>query len=431
MDEDRDLSIEEILQQAEKVLEKTRLKQQQQAQQQQAQQGSEKTPAAPSNSSENREVKPAPKPASAVKPAPASNPASKVNPASAVNPAPKVKPAPAEDTTTKIFPPSNVTKETPSEIVKREIPAQNTEKIKADAANEKTVKVSPKEILNEQPVKEAASEAPGNEKTVVVNVPPAGEKKGDVATDATINVSAGGKSLFGHDASKGDFNSAPPETIEKSAIIKGKSRVSGTGDLQEIPTLIAVDEIDSAIENFISGAPKKEDEEREEYNKSEQIKIDGFDDELGNTPEIDEAVAEQMLKKRRAEKVKKFRLFADEEVQPGADSPVSGVDAENYTDRRKKFEFLDKLKKRRSSYSTVLTLTAIFGALLLYLTLSRGTAAELSFLYNTERYCIAVTAVYLVILLINIGSFIHAFNFKHGINYEFPVAVTSLLELAY
>ncbi len=439
VDEDRDLSIEEILQQAEKVLEKTRKKQQLQEQQQQ--QGSEQAPATPSNSSESREAKPAPKPASA----PATNPAPKVNPAT-----------PADEKTTKIFTTSNVTKETRGETVKREIPAQNTDKIKADAENEKTVKVSP--IINKQPAKESSSEAvdnektvkvstgdllkdqqakevpseaPGNEKTVVVSVPPSAEKEKDVATDATINVSASGKTFFGHDASKGDFNSAPPETIEKSAIIKGKSRVSGTGDLQEIPTLIAVDEIDTAIENFISGAPQKENEEKEEYNKSEQIKIDGFDDELGNAPEIDEAVAEQMLKKRRAEKVKKFRLFADEEVQPDKDSPVSGVDTENYTDRRKKFEFLDKLKKRRSSYSTVLTLTAILGALLLYLTLSRGTSAELPFLYDTGSYTIAVAAVYLVILLINIGTFIHAFNFKHGINYDFPVAVTAILVLAH
>ncbi len=429
MDEDRDLSIEEILQQAEKVLEKTRRKQAQEAQQaqqtQQTQQGSAKAPASAPGSEAKPVVKPASKPAS--KPA--------------VNSA-----APAEEKTTRIFTSSKAAKPTePAEPAKPIKPVETSEptkreaansaaeaeaatKIKPETENEKTVRVSP--ILKDRPEKDA--EPSGSEKTVVVNVTPAGDKKGNVATDATINVSAaGGKSLFGHDASKGDFNSEPPETIEKSAIIKGKSRVSGTGDLQEIPTLIAVDEIDTAIENFISGTPQKEDEDKEEYNKSEQIRIDGFDDELGNAPEIDEDVAEQMLKKRRAEKVKKFRLFADEEVPPDKDSPVSRVDAGNYTDRRKKRELLDKLRKRRSSYSTVLVLTAILGALLLYLTLSRGTSAELSFLYDTARYTIAVTAVYLVILLVNYGTFTHAFNFKHGINYDFPVAITVILVLAH
>ena len=61
--------------------------------------------------------------------------------------------------------------------------------------------------------------------------------------------------------------------------------------------------------------PRQEEPETEAVEESAQIRLEGFDDQIENVPNIDENVAERILEERRRDKVNKFRLFAPEEGQ--------------------------------------------------------------------------------------------------------------------
>ena len=50
-----------------------------------------------------------------------------------------------------------------------------------------------------------------------------------------------------------------------------------------------------------------------------------------------------------------------------------------------------------------------------------------SFLNNDFAYCLAVNILYGLALITNIGSLLHGLNLKTGINFDFPVTVSSLV----
>src|SRR5699024_8893624 len=111
-----------------------------------------------------------------------------------------------------------------------------------------------------------------------------------------------------------EYSATPPQIIEKAATIKSKSKFDKTSDLQEIPTILAVDELDKTRRVFSSERAEDPSGQAEEYDNSDQIKLSGFDDEMDEVPDIDEELAEEQLRLRREEKVNKFRLFAPEEL---------------------------------------------------------------------------------------------------------------------
>ncbi len=262
------------------------------------------------------------------------------------------------------------------------------------------------------------------EKTRVINAP-----------QATIKIPASDRKFFERNANGQNFGKEPPQTIEKAATIKSKSRYDNTSDLQEIPTIMSVEELERT--RVIVGGEtntKPEEKRKTDYEDSAQIRLNGFDDELENIPTVDEEEEERKLKKHREEKVANFRIVTENpenaEVNENTESAEDAED-EIYTNKRKKLKLVEKLFKKKTTYQAVMAITAFLGAFLLYLVLSRNTVSALVFLDTDEKYCIAVGIVYFVIMLVNINTIVHGFNFKHGINYDLPVSITCIFMLVH
>ena len=156
------------------------------------------------------------------------------------------------------------------------------------------------------------------------------------------------KHYFEHSSSDDAYRSEPPKIIEKSATIRSKSRFNKTSDLQEIPTILAVEELERTRMIF-NGEPVKEKVSSEnDYDLSDQIKISGFDDEVDEIPSIDEDVAEAQLRQRREDKINKFRLFAKEEVDGNTADEAQRMVKEdtNNSDRTKTLEQFYKRKTK-------------------------------------------------------------------------------------
>lgn len=150
-------------------------------------------------------------------------------------------------------------------------------------------------------------------------VPPVGDKTRPVRLTEKTGVvpNLGSKrSFFGTTGRERVYSKEPPEIIEKPATIKSRSKFDKTSDLQEIPTILAVEELEhTRILGQNPPTPRQEEPETETVEESAQIRLEGFDDQIENVPNIDENVAERILEERRRDKVNKFRLFAPEEGQ--------------------------------------------------------------------------------------------------------------------
>jgi hypothetical protein len=243
------------------------------------------------------------------------------------------------------------------------------------------------------------------------------------------------KSFFKHNSNDVEYNSTPPQIIEKAATIKSKSRFDKTSDLEEIPTILAVDELDKtkvmlSSENRYE-QPKEEPALPDEYGSMDQIKMIGFDDEFEDVPIIDEALAEKLLEERRAEKVKKFRLFAEEELEPSEKSELNKINEGDYTDKTERAQTLENLFKRKASAQIRASITAFIGIFLLALTVFKDTKYMPAFLNVSSVYLIAAVILYLGIIITNINIITNGFNFKKGINADFPVAAVSLFAMAH
>ncbi len=311
-----------------------------------------------------------------------------------------------------------------------------TPKMEKEEVKTFTPKAEQEEVKTFSPKAERAeaSEAekpPVNEKTMVA--PRVSDKTRTVrVSEKTAVVPADlkkQKSFFKHNSNDVEYNSTPPQIIEKAATIRSKSRFDKTSDLEEIPTILAVDELDktkimASSENRYD-PPKEETALPDEYGSIDQIKMIGFDDDL-DVPIIDEELAEKLLEERRAEKVKKFRLFAEEELEPDEKSELNKINEGDYTDKTERAQTLENLFKRKASAQIRASITAFFGIFLLALTVFKDTKYLPSFLNVGSVYLITAVIFYLAIIITNINVITNGFNFKKGINADLPVAAASL-----
>ena len=102
--------------------------------------------------------------------------------------------------------------------------------------------------------------------------------KVDFASQKTVQ-----KSFFTSNRTKEPiYSKKPPEIIERPATIKSKSRFDKTGDLEEIPTIVAVEELEKTKISLTREEIKEKEEKAQEQREEEQavqIVLDGFDDE--------------------------------------------------------------------------------------------------------------------------------------------------------
>ena len=240
---------------------------------------------------------------------------------------------------------------------------------------------------------------------------------------------------FSSNSRSDGYGSVPPQIIERPATIKSKSRFNKTSDLQEIPTILAVDELEKTRKVFggelWSDDSKTETSDDNSYDDSDQIKISGFDDEVNEIPDIDEELAEEQLRIRREAKVKTFRLFAKEEVQNASESEARKIISEDYTDSGNRTGTLERLYKRKARYQLQAVLTCILGLLLLLLTVFRESRYLPSFMGSDIGYYGSILVLYGAILICNVNTVIRGFNLRHGFNYDSMITVSALLTLGH
>ena len=264
-------------------------------------------------------------------------------------------------------------------------------------------------------------------------VPPVGDKTRPVRLTEKTGVvpNLGSKrSFFGTTGSERVYSKEPPEIIEKPATIKSRSKFDKTSDLQEIPTILAVEELEhTRILGQNPPTPRQEEPETEAVEESAQIRLEGFDDQIENVPNIDENVAERILEERRRDKVNKFRLFAPEEGQ--AQEGPRRIVKSDFRNADERTAILERLFAQKTAVQTGIVFTVLSGGLLLFVTLLRDTAYLPSFLASNTAYFIAVLVLYGVVLAANIPNLIQGFSFKNGVRYDFPIAVAAILVAAH
>ena len=235
------------------------------------------------------------------------------------------------------------------------------------------------------------------------------------------------KSFFKNQSSEPLYSKQPPEIIERPATIKSKSRFDKTSDLEEIPTIVAVDELENT--RISAGrSPIMQKQEQTGYDESDQIVLDGFEDATDKISKIDENLAEEQLRERRKEKVNKFRLFSPDDIE--GKSPASKVD-NDYKSDDEKTVMLERLFASKSSITLTAIITLVLGLIIGFMTAFKDSAYMPSFLLDYTTYFIALLVVYALAIAVNFKTIIHGFNFKNGMNSDFPSAFISLAVLAH
>ena len=287
-----------------------------------------------------------------------------------------------------------------------------------DCKTDKTEKTA---VVDSQAVKAAAEKGKtkiADQKTKAVQI---SEK-----TNVIPNVNGAKKSFFKNTPSEPLYSKTPPEIMERPATIKSKSRFDKTSDLQEIPTIVAVDELEHTKISFgNSQSPRAE----EDYNsdESDQIVLEGFEDSTDKIAKIDEEIAEKQLKQRRQEKVNKFRLFSPENISGDKHSAVKN----EYRRDDDKTAFMEKLFASKSSFTLKGSITAVIAIPLLLLAIFKDSAYMPSFLLDYTAYLITQLVLYILLLAVNMKNIIFGFKLSKGINYSFPISVASILVLVH
>lgn len=319
------------------------------------------------------------------------------------------------------------TKETIEQIKSVDEPLEPVDDVKTYNAGDKPVR----EYTPEK--NKADGGAPDGKTTVAPKIsdkttvaPKVSDKTAVVPSDRVIK-----KKFFKSNSKDVEYNNEPPKIIEKAATIKSKSRFDKTSDLQEIPTILAVEELEKTRIMLSRETVGAETGSENDYDSSAQIKLSGFDDEMDEVPEIDEEVAEELLKKRREEKVNKFRLFAPEELEENRKSEAKRILKGDYKDKSEKTQALEKMYKQKKSLTWKSAVTAVMSVILLVLSVSYGAGYLPSFLSTDIAYYITAAVLYAVIIAVNIGTVLHGFNFRHGINFDFPISVAVILTLVH
>lgn len=237
-------------------------------------------------------------------------------------------------------------------------------------------------------------------------------------------------SFFQSRSSEPVYSKNPPEMVEKPATIKSKSRFDKTSDLQEVPTIVAVDELEKTRislggSNFMS----KPETDIYESDEGEQIVLEGFEDSTEEISKIDEELAEKQLRERRKDKINKFRLFSPDEIE-NETSKGSAV-RDEYENDDDKTAFLEKLFSAKSSVSFKMSVTLALGIVIGFITAFKNSAYLPTFLMSDTVYFSVLSIIYAVVMIVNIKTILHGFNFKYKINSDFPISAVSIIVLVH
>ncbi|WP_177916751.1 hypothetical protein [uncultured Eubacterium sp.] len=215
-----------------------------------------------------------------------------------------------------------------------------------------------------------------------------------------------------------------PNEKTKPVVLSSNDSDIGT-ELQEVPTLIARENLGKYLEGDSDDTPKQSEFQED---IGIQMSFDGFDDEVEEVPTIDEEIAEKILIEQRKEKVDKFRLF-------GPDKTDSELGDEEYTESDYRYEgqqagILASLLTKKSRATAQVIITLFFGIIMFILTVLSQKNELPRFLSSSSAY-ISTGLVFLIMTaVVNYNIFLHGFNFKKGFNCDLPIAVTTTAIIA-
>ena len=211
----------------------------------------------------------------------------------------------------------------------------------------------------------------------------------------------------------------PVEDNEKTkpVAIVSTPKKNNESELDEIPTLVAADNLMDGFDNSPSSGEFHAE-------TGDQITFDGFDDEIEEVPTIDETVAEQILEEKRREKVVKFRLFGPDEtdLKLGNEEIVG----QEYLTRDETESFLNNLVASFKAQKMRSVLTLVVELILVLLTVSRDSAYFPSFLTNHGAYFSVALALFIIAAAINFNSIIQGFKIRKQITFDFCINLVTI-----
>lgn len=330
-------------------------------------------------------------------------------------------------------------KSSAEEITQREIevPKPDVENLKFTRKSEKSDKTSQKTVavntvkLDNASEKTKISPLDGsqNEKTKHIELEKS-KSHSDFKKQKTVQ-----KSFFKSGNDNEPFYSKNPlEIIERPATIKSRSKFDKTADLEEIPTIVAVEELEHTKISLTRDEIKAKEEKALEIKEEEegvQIVLEGFDDGSEHIAKIDEELAEKQLLERRRDKVNKFRLFSPEDIEDAESEARDTVIKKEFDSADEQPAFSNRLTQAKNSSALTIKITLVLTAALGLLTGFRDSSYLPSFLLDNTPYIITMLVLYAATLTVNARVLIHGFKFKGGVNSDFPIAITQLVVLVH
>lgn len=204
--------------------------------------------------------------------------------------------------------------------------------------------------------------------------------------------------------------------------------------MEQIPTIVAVEELEKTKILLTREEIKQREEKAQEQKEEEQgvqIVLDGFDDETKQIAKIDEELAEQQLKERRKEKVNKFRIFAPEDIEDAKKQDKDTVVKKEYESANEQSTFSKRLDESLSSVSLSLKITGVLTLILGLLTGFKDSSYLPSLLLENTPYIITLLILFVAVCIVNSGVFIHGFKIKNGVNSDFAVSLAEIVIFAH
>lgn len=127
-----------------------------------------------------------------------------------------------------------------------------------------------------------------------------------------------------------------PGMVERPGFLVKKSKFSKTADLEPIPTIIAADADLNTFDKTIVAKGDTPTIEHEDTEIDGQIKLLGFDDEEEPTPQVDEDAAEEVLREKRVQKIKEFKIDPGMIEEPEAEAMPDEKEYEDVTSQNQR-----------------------------------------------------------------------------------------------
>lgn len=230
------------------------------------------------------------------------------------------------------------------------------------------------------------------------------------------------------------FSKEPPKTIERPAVIKGRTKFEKTGDLESIPEIMSVEDYQSSAFANQKATQSKPSETEDAY--AVQIKLEGFEDQLKDIPKIHEEDAENELYHRRKKKVGEFRL-SDKHKENDAytdffeyseETDVNTNQIDDYNSPMDRESLLNHLSTKSKKLSIKSIATGILTLIMTFFSLLQAMGTLPSAISDTDTFTIFMCVAGGLAVLFNFSTIVNGILgiFKGRVDTDLPLAVSTV-----